>query len=103
MLVFVGGSVTIYVINLLQTSSISFVLDQSLGDQAADVYLLSPDGTEGLLSPYVALNGKRLALVDDHTLPTLTPVSQAASKGIVLPPLTFGFIVLPNISATACK
>ena len=96
------GSVTLYAINILQNSSITLFLDQSLGAKTVDLYLLSPDGSEGLLSPYVAVNGKRLALIDDHTLPTLSPVSQPAEKGIVLPPLTFGFFVLPDVNAPAC-
>ena len=97
------GSVTLYAINILQNSSITLFLDQSLGAKTVDLYLLSPDGSEGLLSPYLAVNGKRLALIDDHTLPTLSPVSQPAEKGIVLPPLTFGFFVLPDVNAPVCS
>ena len=50
----------------------------------------------------VALNGKTLQLVDDHTLPELVPVQQSASQGIKLPALTFGFFVFPDAKAAAC-
>ena len=50
----------------------------------------------------VALNGKTLEMVDDHTLPQLVPVQQSASQGIKLPALTFGFFVFPEANATAC-
>ncbi len=67
-----------------------------------DIYLLTPVGTEQLLSGKVALNGKQLDLVDDHTLPDLTPISQQVSQGVKLPPTTLGFWVFPKANARAC-
>ena len=54
-------------------------------------------------SRQVALNGKTLGMIDDHTLPPLVPVQQSASQGIKLQALTFGFFVFPEANATACK
>ena len=51
---------------------------------------------------FVAVNGKVLKMVDSSTLPTVKPVTQQLSKGITLPPLSFGFFVLPNARAAAC-
>ena len=54
-------------------------------------------------SRQVALNGKTLEMIDDHTLPQLVPIQRSASRGIKLPALTFGFFVFPDANATACK
>ena len=51
---------------------------------------------------YVALNGVRLMLKDDNTLPDLVPKTQRASDGITIPSLTFGFFVFPDAKAQAC-
>ncbi len=67
-----------------------------------DIYLLTPVGKEQLLSGKVALNGKQLDLVDDHTLPDLTPISQPVSQGVKLSPTTLGFWVFPKANARAC-
>ena len=55
------------------------------------------------ISRQVALNGKTLKVIDDHTLPQLVPVQQSASQGIKLPALTFGFFVFPEANAATCK
>ena len=67
-----------------------------------DIYLLTPVGKEQLLSRIVALNGKQLDLVDEHTLPDLTPISQNVSQGVNLPPTTLGFWVFPKANVRAC-
>lgn len=50
----------------------------------------------------VKLNGKVLKLVDDRTLPDLAPKSVPGDEPLNLPPLTFGFYVIPKVSASAC-
>ena len=50
----------------------------------------------------VRLNGKVLKLVDDRTLPDLMPKSVPGYDPLILPPLTFGFYVIPEASASAC-
>ena len=50
----------------------------------------------------VRLNGKLLKLVDDHTLPDLEPKTVPGHEPLILPPLTFGFYVIPEASASAC-
>ena len=50
----------------------------------------------------VSLNGKVLKLVDDRTLPDLAPKSVPGDEPLNLPPLTFGFYVIPKASASAC-
>ena len=51
----------------------------------------------------VRLNGKVLKLVDDHTFPELEPKSIPGYEPLILPPLTFGFYVIPEASANACR
>ena len=50
----------------------------------------------------VKLNGKVLKLVDDRTLPDLAPKSVPGDEPLSLPPLTFGFYVIPKAFASAC-
>ena len=50
----------------------------------------------------VQLNGKRLQLVDDTTLPVFKPKVQPGSQPVSVPPLSFGFIVVPGAKAPAC-
>ena len=51
----------------------------------------------------VRLNGKVLKLVDDHTFPDLNPVIVPGDKSLILPPMTFGFCVIPGASASGCS
>ena len=66
-------------------------------------YILKQDLSIFISFRQVALNGKTLQLIDDHTLPQLVPVQQSASRGIMFPPLSLGFFVFPDASAAACK
>ena len=72
-----------------------------------DAYLLTPADVEaGLSSSSVALNGVELGVLDQAgATPSLPPLLPAAKTGnaIVLPPLTFGFFVLREAGAAACK
>ena len=51
---------------------------------------------------YVSLNGLRLHMIDDRTLPVLAPKQLTADQAPTLPPRTFGFFVIPNAKASAC-
>ena len=68
--------------------------------------ILSSKQNQGLNSSFydrtVRLNGKVLKLVDDRTLPDLVPKSVPGYDPLILPPLTFGFYVIPEASASAC-
>ena len=52
-------------------------------------------------SRYIALNGKVLDLVDDITMPTFEPM--IVQQPFILPPVSYGFYVIPNAHADACK
>lgn len=49
------------------------------------------------------MNGERLQMIDTHTMPKLNPVKlDLASEEIILPEMSFGFVVLPDVKAAAC-
>jgi heparanase 1 len=48
------------------------------------------------------LNGKKLAMIDDYTMPSITPDQEEFSSSIEIPPLTFGYWVFPDAYAKAC-
>ena len=48
------------------------------------------------------LNGKKMEMVDDSTLPNLTPTTLAGGSNIALPPLSYGFFVISSADADAC-
>lgn len=67
-------------------------------DRPAEVYALSsPD----LQSTTVLLNGRRLAVQPDDTLPAMTPV-KTRKKRVVLAPASIAFIALPGAANLNC-
>ena len=56
------------------------------------------------LHSYVLLNGKRLEMIDIHTMPPLEPreIDLESGEEIVVPSESFGFVVLPDAQAFAC-
>ncbi|XP_078668077.1 heparanase-like isoform X1 [Branchiostoma floridae x Branchiostoma belcheri] len=97
-----NGSVTLYVLNLHQDHRASVRLGGNLAFKKVDKYLMTPHGEEGLTSRHVELNGRKLVMVDDRTLPTLSPQKLPSNTTLLMPPLTFGFFVIPDAQAAAC-
>lgn len=95
------GSVTLLALNVLLDTPVVLKLNGELKGKDVDVYLLTPENGD-LLTKTVRLNGKDLKLVDDRTLPDLAPKSVPGDEPLNLPPLTFGFYVIPKASASAC-
>lgn len=95
------GSVTLLALNVLLDTTVVLKLNGELKGKDVDVYLLTPENGD-LLTKTVKLNGKVLKLVDDRTLPDLAPKSVPGGEPLNLPPLTFGFYVIPKASASAC-
>lgn len=98
---FPPGSVTIFGINLADESSptLHFKLFQPC--KIMNVYILTSDGP--LTSQGVLLNGKKLAMVDDHTLPDIQPVVKPVAEGLLLPPASLFYVVLPEAGFGLCK
>ncbi|XP_014663398.1 PREDICTED: heparanase-like isoform X2 [Priapulus caudatus] len=96
------GSMTVFALNL-RTHAIALELlqQQHVGNLTVHQYLLSPHGNS-LTSRHVDLNGERLQLNTDDSLPTLRPHHLPAGRPIKFPGMTFAFYVLVDANAEAC-
>ncbi|XP_044154726.1 inactive heparanase-2 [Bufo gargarizans] len=99
---YVRGSITLYIINLHRSRK-KIKLAGTLRDKIVHQYLLQPYGTEGIQSKSVQLNGQRLVMIDDGTLPDLKLRPLRPGRTLVIPPLTIGFYVVKNVNAVACR
>lgn len=72
-----------------------------LGGDRHEYVLTAGDGA-GLASKVLALNGAALAMSEHLSLPAFPPAVAPASAPLVLPPLSYGFLVLPEAGAPAC-
>ena len=95
------GSLVLYAINLHPNLTASIGIDNAAPHDVMDAYVMTPVDGE-LTSPYVQLNGKTLAMVDDHTLPSLVP-REVPVQGFTLQPLTYAFLVLKNQTTKLCS
>nr|XP_006816007.1 PREDICTED: heparanase-like [Saccoglossus kowalevskii] len=50
----------------------------------------------------VDLNGVAVRMINNHTLPDLSPRHIHRGENLILPPLSFAFYVIPNAMAMAC-
>lgn len=95
------GSITVYGMNLKEEST-TMLFPQFIQDIKLHVYMLQPADEDGLKSKYVSLNGRRLKLNTDFSLPdVLTPV--VTTNNVTFPPQSFGFIVIPNSNTSICQ
>ncbi|XP_033119421.1 heparanase-like isoform X2 [Anneissia japonica] len=99
---YVDGDVTVYILNLDKYSSKSVSINQFSELKRIDQYLLTPHGESGMRSQHVNLNGVKLEMVDERTLPNLPPKKLDRKQDILLPPLSFGFYVMKGANASAC-
>ena len=73
-----------------------------LGDLRHEYLLTAGDEVAGLASKTVALNGATLSMGAQLSLPLMPPAVAPAGAPLVLPPQSYGFIVLPGAGAPAC-
>ncbi|XP_065827834.1 heparanase-like isoform X2 [Oscarella lobularis] len=93
------GAVALLVVNI-EKNSVQLKLG-SLGGSQVDLYLLTP--TSGSIdSREIDLNGETLRLINNSTLPDVSPKKLAPPTSITFPALTYGYVVLPNAKAEAC-
>lgn len=85
-------------LNPKENANIKFVMN-GWGDLLADLYLLQP-AFGNLSDQHVTLNGQLLKMLNDDTMPVLQPLRVA--QPYVLPPLTYGFLVVLNSTVDAC-
>ena len=95
-----AGSITLYMVNI-NLGPIRFSLDSQQYGEHADLFIMTP-GNGDLLSPYVNLNGEPLKLINDETLPGIKGVEVSLSKPVMMPGLSYGFVVLKQANAQLC-
>lgn len=88
------GAVTVLAINLSQ--DLDTTLAFANGGATRELYLLTADDP---VSEHVSLNDTELAVAEDGSPPAMDPV---AATDVVLPPISYAFVVLPDAAASAC-
>ncbi|XP_071947038.1 heparanase-like [Antedon mediterranea] len=96
------GDVTVVLLNLDKTRSKNVAIEQFKDLKGIGQYLLTPHGNGDIRSQIVDLNGKKLKMIDERTLPALLPKTLSPTDGILLPPLSFGFYVMKGAKASVC-
>nr|CAD7452385.1 unnamed protein product [Timema tahoe] len=98
------GAVTLFAINIDADSS-AFLDVGALGLKDSSVrvfsYVLTAEGND-LRSKTVLMNGKRLKLNPDGSLPPFRPKIVSPSK-LVVAPLSMAFFVFPHVDAKMCQ
>eukprot|EP00057_Strongylocentrotus_purpuratus_P007092 XP_011661566.1 PREDICTED: heparanase [Strongylocentrotus purpuratus] len=97
------GSVTLMIINMIPIFEVQIQLEEPLLNTTIHEYLFMPLGAQGILSPHGKLNGRRLKMDNDLTLPDYPPLEKPPGSIIVLPLQSYGFYVLPHAQAPACQ
>jgi heparanase 1 len=111
---FPPGAVTIALINLSNNSAVQVqptiggVLPshQAAAGMRSDFIFTSaggPDVLSQLSSHQVLLNGKLLQADEEHGIPPLNPIVSPADAPLLLPPLSYAFIVYHDVAAVACS
>ncbi|PVD35613.1 hypothetical protein C0Q70_02576 [Pomacea canaliculata] len=93
------GALVIYFLNPNNYYA-PFNLSQFPG-QELRLYILTAGDSAGLMSKFSALNGAKL-LMNGNELPHLSPATQTHGP-VIMPPYSFGFVVLPNAAVTLCR
>ena len=102
-----AGAVTLMYANP-QAVAVALALPaaDNLGGSARELFVLSANGMHNppLQSSQILLNGVTLSMVgaDKTELPPLAGKAQAAVNPLLLPPRTYGFVVLAEAKAAAC-
>ncbi|XP_025080664.1 heparanase-like [Pomacea canaliculata] len=92
-----AGSLVVYALNVQKKAAVLNLTQ--FAEKSLDVFLLTPGDEQGLKSKYVALNGKKLEMVDEE-LPPLLP--QTHSGPVTMAPYSFAYIVIPDANVKSC-
>lgn len=95
------GSVVLIILNLNFYVATADLLNEDLVLSDRDVFWLSPPAGN-LTSTSVQLNGVTLELVQNTELPNFEPDEQQPGVRLLLPSISFGFIVFKNAKLNAC-
>ncbi|XP_071794354.1 heparanase-like [Asterias amurensis] len=97
------GAVTLIVINLHKSNSYQLDLQGTIGNNNKEEHLMTPSGTDGIQARYVSLNNIKLEMLNDRQFPELSSRLLTPKQTIKLPPLTYGFYVIPKANLKICK
>ena len=100
-----NGSVTLAFSNMDEDATYSLSIERLLGGdgQARAEYLLTAaNETEGMGARRVALNGAPLATQGTDVVPPLPPRWADAADTLSVPPVSIGWVVLPDAKASVC-
>ncbi|XP_077863371.1 heparanase-like, partial [Saccoglossus kowalevskii] len=96
------GPITIYALSLHTKHDTEIILPNAFSELSVDEYLLTPHDRHNLTVRIVDLNGVAVRMINNHTLPDLSPRHIHPGENLILPPLSFAFYVIPNAMAMAC-
>jgi len=99
------GSVTLLLLNLHPSDSYTITVTTQMGmtyTGPRDEYILTAPGNM-LQLQQTQLNGKLLELTPDGEIPELLPVTRSGNEPLVIAPLSYGYVVLLHVGATACS
>lgn len=65
--------------------------------------LKGADLTMVSINRWTALNGKRLVMPSESSMPDLNPVVLAPGSLVIVPPLTLGYFVFPEADIKLCS
>ena len=94
-----AGAVTFIAMNLYSNINAKISLKRPLRDKVVHEYLMTPLNGN-LTSSMVQLNGVTLQLNQDDTIPALN--HRQITQPFILPPLSYGFYVLPDAGHSKC-
>jgi heparanase len=99
------GALTVFALNVNRNLTQMLTFTGALAKQVIHVYLLTPDDDDpdGILSKWIQLNGERLVMPSENTMPDLKPVILPAGSPLKLPPLTLGYFVFPDAGIELCS
>ena len=96
---YTAGAVTFIAMNLYNDTDAKISLKRPLRDKVVHEYLMTPLNGN-LTSSMVQLNGVTLQLNQDDTIPVLH--HRQIKQPFILPPLSYGFYVLPDAGNSKC-
>jgi heparanase 1 len=96
---FAGGAVTLVAINLDRTVPSRVRIAGAATTRGAQAYVVT---ATSLAAKVVSLNGAELHAAADGSPPPLAPAPLSDDQTLVLPPLSYAFVVLPGAGAPVC-
>jgi len=95
------GSITVFAMNLHE-HVVKLHFNKNLKVDYCASYVLTPSEKGNLQSKFVDLNGKTLYMVQNNTLPPISPMILKKDSPFILPKKSYGFFVLAGEVSPVC-